>query len=77
MRDMKKSKKVLKRKPFDKFVAILDKNFKTYDKRYISIVVCGASPHQMNDKRCGSGTALYGLKIRIQGCSVLTAPNSN
>ena len=38
MRDMKKSKKVLKSKPFDKFVGILDKNFKIYDKRYNKIV---------------------------------------
>ena len=35
---MKKSKKALKSRPFDKFVAILDKNFKTYDKRYNKIV---------------------------------------
>ena len=40
---MKKSKKALKSRPFDKFVAILDKNFKTYDKRYNAIVGCGAS----------------------------------
>ncbi len=31
-------KKIKNKKPFDKFVAILDKNFKIYDIRYNKII---------------------------------------
>ena len=40
MKVTKKSKKVIKKRVFDKFIGILDKNFETEDKRYNAIVGC-------------------------------------
>ena len=51
MRDMKKSKKVMKKRECDKFVGILDKDFKTEDKRYNSIVGCSAIATPNKDKK--------------------------
>lgn len=50
MKGMKKSKAISKR-AFDKFIDILDKDFKTEDKRYNAIVGYGAITTPNKDQK--------------------------